>query len=310
MIRTTFVLFAFALPCAAQLTLSLSPQTTFHRTNGDPGALDAIAIPIQSLGVNAGDWLRLRLLGDFDAGGSGDVERELVGVFAGNSALLASTLQVRVQAPATAGTAYLPSGGTALGNLPMDLDADFWIARNGFSEEVTIRVPAGAVNLFVAVPDSFFSDNSDPDADLGIELSLAIPPAYPGTGGEDLLLGTGVNSAVDLQPIKTAPAGALVTAALYSPLDVLFGNSIAVLVVDLTSTGTLPSITFPDTWFGANAQIPFATLLPSGQPSSLWSLSIPAGHAGTSVWIQGGALWASARNTLFVTSEAHEIRLQ
>ena len=310
MIRTTLCLLAVSAALPAQLIAPMSPLATFHRTQGDALATDAPSLPIASLGVQPGMWLRLRALGDWDDGSSLDVVTDLVGVFAGSSTLGPDTLQQRLTAAVAGGTAYAATSGTAVGNLPMDIGEDFWISRTGFSDEVTIRVPNGAAHLFVCVPDAFYSDNSDPDFDFGIEVSLVSAPMYPGTGGEDLLLGSQINGGgLDLNPIKTAIAGDVVSAAVYSPLDVLFGTSIAVIAVDLTNTGTLPGVTFPDAWFGPNVVIPFVTLVPSGQVSTLYSLNIPAGHAGTSVWIQGGALWPDARNTLFVLSEAHEIRL-
>jgi hypothetical protein len=310
MLRTSLTPFVLTTALAAQVVIPISPNATFHRTNADPFATDSQAIPIQAAGVQAGDWLRLRLLGDWDAGGTGDIVRDLVGVFAASGTLGPATQQLRLTGPVNAGTAYLPTSGTTIGNLPMDIDADFWIARTGFSDEVTIRVPAGAADLFVAVPDSFFGDNSDPDADLAIEITLVPPPAYGGSGGEDLLLGTALNGgALDLQPIVIATGAATLQAKVQSPLGVLI-NQFVLIVVDYAPTSSPPIHAIPDTWFGINALIPWVDFLVTSTSSQTYTFNIPAGFAGNSLWLQGGALWPNARNGVGVLSEAHEIRLQ
>ncbi len=310
MLRTALCLLVPAFAATAQVIVPLSPLDTFHRTASDPFAVDSFAIPMLANGVQPGDWLRLRLVGDWDAGGSGDLVREMVGVFAGGGTLLASTLQLRVTAPAIAGTAYVPTSGTAVGNLPMDIQADFWIARQGASDEVTVRVPAGATYLYLAVPDSFYSDNSDPDGDLGVEITLVPPPPYPGTGGEDLILGSGVSGPLNLNPIKTAVSGNVVTAAVLSPLDLLPGTAIVLIVADVLPTATPPIGPLPGTWFSASVVIALVGVLQPLSPSNILSVPIPPGFAGSSLWLQGGALWAYARNGLFLTSEAHQIILQ
>ena len=61
------------LPAAAQTVIPLSPTATYYLTNQDPFATDAFSIPIQFFGVQAGDWLNLRCVGNWDNGVSGDV---------------------------------------------------------------------------------------------------------------------------------------------------------------------------------------------------------------------------------------------
>ncbi len=309
MLRTTLCLLSLLTAAKAQVVISMLPTDTFLRTEQDPGATLSFAIPLQAAGVLAGDWLRLRMVGDWDAGGGGDVQRELIGVFAGGSTLLAANLQQRVPAPVTGGTSFLAVSGTAIGNLPTDITQDFWIARNGASDEVTVRVPAGAVHLFVCVPDSFYSDNTDPDFDLGVEITLVPTPAYPGTGGEDLLLGSGVLGPVDLIPIKTAVAGNTVSASVYSPLDLLPLTAIVIIVADVIPTGTPPAVVLPDTWFGVTAVFALVDVMQPHTRSQVLQVPIPTGFAGQSLWLQGAAVWANARNGLFLTSEAHEVRL-
>jgi hypothetical protein len=309
MLRTAICVLISSLGATAQLVIPLSPLDTFLRTQQDPAARDSLALPIQAWGVQPGDWLRLRALGDWDAGGTGDIMRELVGVFAGGGTLLAPTLQQRLTAPVSAGTAHVRTSGTTIGNLPMDIPQDFWISRQGASDEVTIRVPAGAAHLYVGVPDAFYSDNTDPDGNFGIEITLVPPPAYPGSNGEDLLLGTSVGGPLTLAPIKTANGGSVVTAAVMSPLDLMAGT-IVLIIVDHLPPGPAPIGPLPCTWFSPTALIPFVALMPSGTPSASLQINIPAGLGGSSLWLQGGALWNPARNGLAVISEAHEIRLQ
>ena len=302
---------ALAAPAAAQTVIPLSPMATFYRTNQDPFATDAFSIPIQFFGVQAGDWLKLRCVGNWNSGPSGDVLQDLVGCFASSGTLQPNTVQQRVSGIA-AGTSFtLPAGGTAIGNLPMEIGEDFWISRTGFVTEVTVRVPAGGTDLFVCVPDTFYGDNSDPDANLGVEITLIPPSAHPGTG-EDSELGSSINgAALDTVDTKTAVAGDVIHAAVRSPLDTQAGN-FCVIVADVQATGNTPVGPLPNTWFGLSAVIalPF-TVLPSGAPSPSLNVHVPAGFAGLSLWLQGGTVWTQgARNGLFTATNAHEIRLQ
>jgi hypothetical protein len=296
-------------PIAAQTVIRLSPTATCYRTNQDPFATDAFSIPIQFFGVQAGDWLKLRCVGNWDNGLSGDVLQDLVGCFASSGTLQPNTAQQRVSGVA-AGTAFSFPSGTAIGNLPMEIGEDFWISRTGFVTEVTVRVPAGGTDLFVCVPDAFYGDNSDPDANLGVEITLIPPSRHPGTG-EDSELGSAINgAALDTIDTKTAVAGDVIHAAVRSPLDTQ-ANNICVIVADVQATGTTPVGPLPNTWFGLSAVIalPF-TVLPSGAPSPSLNIHVPPGFAGLSLWLQGGTVWSQARNGLFTATNAHEIRLQ
>lgn len=295
-------------PVAAQQVFPLAPTNTFYRTNSDPNATDAYSLPIGAFGVSPGGWLKLRCVGAWNNGVSGDVLQDMVGCFAANGVVLANTNLQRLPLPIAAGTA-IHSNPTAVGNLTTDINEDFWISRTGTVSEVTIQVPPGTVHLFVAVPDSFYSDNTDPNADLGIEVTVISPSAYPGSL-EDCELGTSIGTApLDTLDTKSAVAGNVIHAAIRSPLNTQAGN-LCVIVADLRVTGVVPAGPLPKTYFGSTAAIvlPFS-VMPSLASTSTININVPPRMTGLSLWLQGGTLWPDARNTLCTLTNAHVIRL-
>ena len=100
------------------------------------------------------------------------------------------------------------TGPTAFGQLPTDIPQDFVL----FGEPVT--VPPGAAYLFVAVTDSFYADNSDPNGDLGVAITVNSPSSVNGavliSGGFDNV-GNALNTAELYHPLLgfTSPTGNL-----------------------------------------------------------------------------------------------------
>ncbi len=175
---------AFSFPVAfAQTTVPINPRASYLRMNEDPLALNAAPISLDAMGIRPGDTITLRILGDLsyctDCEWPGEYPVWLAGgVFSSSSVLLRANNLNRVPGaqPIQQGN-WIPceSWNTLLGDLSTNIPEDF-----GFSsfETATVRVPSGAHWLFVAVVDSFYGDNSDPNADLAVEIEktlVAIP---------------------------------------------------------------------------------------------------------------------------------------
>lgn len=306
--RTLLALALLATAATAQVVFPLAPTNTFHRTNSDPGATNAWSLPIGAFGVQPGDWLKLRCVGDWNNGLSGDVLKDLVGCFAATGVLLTPDNQNRLPQPIAAGPAFVPANGTAVGNLPMDIDQDFWISRTGYATEFDVQIPPGTVHLFVGVPDSFHGDNTDADLDLGIEVTVISASAHRGSQ-EDCELGTAIGTATALDQLdhKTALAGSVVRAALRSPFDTQ-GNTFCLIVADVLPTGQTPIGPLPNTWFGANAIVALPiSILPAGGQSPTLQFTVQPVWQGLSVWLQGGTISTIARNGLCTITNAHVI---
>lgn len=168
---------------AEQTSVAVNPRGTYLRTNLDT-PLDAVRIDLVALGIIPGNVIRLERLGAWDCGGPcTDTVTAMSGVFSAGNTLLPSNQPHRVPGAIEAG-ANIVTGPTFFGSLPNDIPEDFPIA------DTTIQVPAAGTHLFVAAPDSLYSDNSDPNADFRIRISLVdgtpptIVPSIAGTLGE------------------------------------------------------------------------------------------------------------------------------
>ena len=168
-------LFLVASPLARQITgteISIDPRATYLRTNLDAGALAATPIDLNKLSIVPGDWLRLERLGDFDCGGPCVDDRTgMIGVFSGSTTLLSADQPHRVPDAIEAGQDFVTSR-TNFGSLPTDIPEDFVIID-------TINVtPVGATHLFITAHDSLYYDNTDPDSDLAVRVTVL--PGVPG----------------------------------------------------------------------------------------------------------------------------------
>ncbi len=312
MIRSTLCVIAlsttFSTIAPSQLLLPVIASATFLQTSGDPGALDAFSVPLWAFGVTPGTWIGIRSVGTWDDGLAGDTLTAMIGVFSSSDTLLASNVQHRVQNAIPGGTSAALGLTTAIGNLPMEIGEDFWIARDGFAPEVLVQVPANATDLFIGVPDAYYGDNSDPNSDFAVLLWVAPPPVYPGTG-EDLEIWIDVNATPQssLPEVHVAPAGSTLNLEVHDLLGTQAGNPF-VLVMDAKPTGTPFVGLFPGTSFGASSVV---LLGPVALPPSGFGLSaqVPPGLNGVSVLVQAGTLTPTARNGSYVTSHAHEVQL-
>lgn len=176
------LIFLHAYGWAQGLTIPLDSKTSYLRVDDDSGcqqlnipcgAGNAAAISLHTLGISPGDSMQLQEVGSFVPGlppFDADSATQLCGVFSSNSQLLSSDSLHRVPGAIPAGPPACNQFPTSLfSGTPIDIPQDFSISTSG----TTIVVPAGAQYLFVAPPDSFYSDNSDPNHDFGVRISGA-----------------------------------------------------------------------------------------------------------------------------------------
>jgi hypothetical protein len=156
-------------------TAAIDPKATYLHTNGDP-ALDAPAIALDTLGVAPGDFIRITRLGKWDNGPQGDIFTSLMGVFSSSATLLPPSQPHRVPGALDVGLDFL-TAPTFDGGQATDIPQDFMIADT-FDEVVSVclMVPAGATHIFLSGHDSWYNDNSDPNADYTAQFEVLAPP--------------------------------------------------------------------------------------------------------------------------------------
>jgi hypothetical protein len=146
--------------------IGIDSRSTFLRTNGE-AASPSWPINLANLGLKAGDLIRLDVLGDFSYSGGEmpDEVRQMIGVFSSSATLLPGDRLNRVAGAIDAG-AEAVTEPTLIGRRDTDIAQDFPIGS------LKIRIPAGAKYLFVAAPDIFNSDNTDPDANYALRIAV------------------------------------------------------------------------------------------------------------------------------------------
>jgi hypothetical protein len=168
-------LFLATSPLARQITateIAIDPRATYLRTNLDAGALPATAIGLSTLSIVPGNILRLELVGDFDCGGPCVDDRiAMIGMFSASSTLLSPNQPDRVPDAIEAGQDFATSP-THFGSLPTDIPEDFLIV------DTIIVAPVAATQLFITAHDSLYNDNSDPDGDFAVRVTVL--PGLPG----------------------------------------------------------------------------------------------------------------------------------
>lgn len=150
----------------------VSPKETFYRTVNDPQAVPANFFLLGELPFgNPSQPLFIEVFGDYRRTATGtDTERVLHGVFTKTPTIQVATLQRRLVDAIRAPADLVISGPTYHQSLPTDIPEDFRFVRNP-GVKYSIAIPAGAQWVALCVPDSYYSDNSDPDDDLWIRFS-------------------------------------------------------------------------------------------------------------------------------------------
>jgi hypothetical protein len=251
-------LLALAGLAPAQSFVSLPAKSTYLHINSDP-VPGAVPVALAPLGLTPGTCLRLRAVGDYDQGPGGDTVKDALGLFSADSTLLAGSLAKRVPGAIDAGTDFA-TATTFMGNQLTDVPEDFSVANGTLgTTEVTVEVPAGANFLFLCTYDHYYSDNSDPNANFGVEITVVgcwkdLGHALAGASGLPTLTGTGTLLGGDPLTLTVANARPASTAALIvglGQLDAPFKGGTLVPTLNLLVPG-LPtgagSITLPATW--------------------------------------------------------------
>ncbi len=167
-------------PARGDVIVSLDPRGAYLRVNGEatPGA---VPIDLLAVGINPGDLITITRLGDFQRGNNApfneDVFLDVTAVFSSSNTLGPPGALNRVAGAVGAGLDFV-TVPTFVGGLPTDVPEDFEVSNfDGTITSVTLQVPPGARFLFVATADSFFSDNSDPDGDFGVQIAVVPEPS-------------------------------------------------------------------------------------------------------------------------------------
>ena len=277
------VLLAASLPAAAQtLTDPLGPKEGYLLVAPGDAATDSVPTPLSALGAVPGQSLRMRGLGDMDSGPGGDEGLSLIGVYSSSATILPSSNQFRIPGAIDAGIDFV-SSPTFLGSIPTDIPEDFRIATTA-APEVVVEIPLGAQFLFVGNHDSYWKDNSDPDGDLAVEITVVgtwkdLGFGLAGTAGTPALAGSGYLVGNDPVTLTLTGARANASAFLVVGLSGLFapfkGGTLvpdADFILGPFPTDATGAVVLPGTW-------------PTGLPELLtlyfqmW-IKDPAGPAG------------------------------
>ena len=150
------------------LFVQVNPKGTYLFTAANDRAVAATSVDLTRLGVSPGDFLRLMRVGAFQPGAaSSDNSTSLGAVFSDGRAFLAPGPQSETSPVVTPPTFFTPT--------PTDIPQDF----NVPGTPVLVQVPAGATSLLLSPVDSFFSDNTDPNGDYGVQIASVLLPSPP-----------------------------------------------------------------------------------------------------------------------------------
>lgn len=172
---------------AAQVhTVPITPNASFLHKDPFDSPADAVPIPLAGLGLTPGSIVKLQSSGDWDNGPGADVHFHFAAVFSASSTLLPATERYRV--PDALGVGIDQNMGVTCPSADsMDTPQDFRIDTTG----VVVTIPLGATHLFVMPLDCYSVDNTDPDGDCALTITVialagvrggvadAAPLAYP-----------------------------------------------------------------------------------------------------------------------------------
>lgn len=274
LVLVPLLLAAFAVDAAAQsFSVKIDPLAAYLRVAASDQANDAVAIPLSALGVVPGESLHFGTSGDFDNGPAGDELDVLAGVFSGSATLLPKSELNRVADAIDAGKNL--GTGLNIGGETTDIAEDFLISNVTAphpSPGVVVLVPEGATHVFIAIPDPYVEDNSDPDADYFVHLTVVgtwtdVSAPLAGSAGEPDLAGTGLMLGGDPWTLALNDAHPNAPAWLilgFSELLVPFRGGVLAPSPDV-ALGPIPT--------GPAGSIVLTTTWPAGVPSgaSVWA---------------------------------------
>jgi len=174
--------------------IQIDPSRTYlHVSNDNVGP--SMPIDLSEYGIEPGDQIELTRLGDFDNGGSGSAGLGMIGVFSENDTILSGDQSQRVPGALGAGGDHT-TPSTYYGDETTDIPEDFLVANNtGEKVNVTVTVPEGAEYVTVAARDSLYEDNSDPDGDFAVRITVVSEGG--GDGSTDRV---GISAPSDISP--------------------------------------------------------------------------------------------------------------
>lgn len=175
MIRGSRIVFAsacfaalLAVPASAQvITVPVPPAVSFLHVDPTDFPPNAAPIDLASLGLTPGSVIRLQAAGDWDNGPGGDVHPHQVAVFSASATLLPGSERYRVPDAIDIGIRNF-DGVTCPNADSMDIVQDFRLDTAG----VVVTIPVGATHLFTMPLDCFSMDNSDPDGDCALRITV------------------------------------------------------------------------------------------------------------------------------------------
>ena len=157
-----FFLLFDSLIVRADSIVQIDPARTFLRTQGERlgAGNDTQPIKLSDYGISAGETIKLERTGNFSYLGNNDLADMMIGVFSSSNTLLASGNLNRVLGAIGIGLS-VTTPPTYYNNLPTNIPQDFLIANGQYNNYIDVTVPAGALYLFAAASDSYYSDNRD-----------------------------------------------------------------------------------------------------------------------------------------------------
>ena len=167
LVPLAFALQLFARDACAQFDFPLTSFEQYLRVDPADIASPPVILRLADYGLAPGALIRIEPLGGFDNGPGVDVPAALMAVFSASATLLGPTLLVRVPDAIEAGVDYV-THTTCPGNLPTDIAQDFTAPVEG----VLVEIPPGATHLFLCPRECYSRDNSDPNSDFGVRISL------------------------------------------------------------------------------------------------------------------------------------------
>ncbi len=252
---------AWSAPVAARaqtFTIPLGPKDAYLHIAASDSAVPATPIALAGLGAVPGQSLLMQGVGDMDNGPSGDTILSLIGIFSGSPVILGPELLHRIPDAIDAGPEFI-SSPTASGGQPTDVPEDFRIT-SAIQANAIIEIPAGATHLFVGNHDGKWADNSDPDGDLGVQLTVvatwkSVGGALAGTAGLPTLTGVGLGLGGDPVTLSLTSAKSAAASWLFigfSAANAPFKGGVLVPSPDLVlgpfPTSGAGALVLPGTW--------------------------------------------------------------
>ncbi|MCZ6834912.1 MAG: hypothetical protein O7G85_03990 [Planctomycetota bacterium] len=160
-------------PPPPSLTFPVDPRGSYLHMFPNTG-VGPVIIELASVGLFPGDLIQIENLGGYVyVNGGADGPGTMTAVFSSDDSLLAASETYRVPGAIEAGADYFTSP-TYNGSQQTDIPEDFLVGTSAGPMQVCIEIPIGATHLFCSAADTYYSDNSDPNGDFAVRLSLLI----------------------------------------------------------------------------------------------------------------------------------------